>query len=228
MKVAIHQPQFLPWLGYFDKMDQADVCVLLDDVKFKKNELQNRNKIRTAKSWQWLTVPVHHEHGQIIKEVRIDESASWRSKHIKAIEKNYSKARYMQDYFRSFCELFMVDWDLLVRLNICLIIYFKDVLGIETELVRSSSLHVDLAKTDRLLEICRILGADIYISEEEEQEYCEEEKFLKKGIEVEYHKYKHPEYKQAHPGFESHMSVLDLLFCHGSESLKIIRKGRRK
>ena len=92
MKVAIHQPQYLPWLGFFDKMDQADVFVLLDDVQYKKNEWQNRNKIRTSETWQWLTVPIIGKFGQMIKDVKINDLEPWRAKHIKAIEYNYSHA----------------------------------------------------------------------------------------------------------------------------------------
>ncbi|MGB2630330.1 MAG: WbqC family protein, partial [Candidatus Omnitrophota bacterium] len=88
MKVAIHQPQYLPWLGFFDKMDRADVFVLLDDVQYKKNEWQNRNKIRNVEGWQWLTVPVLHEFGQKISEVKIDNEKNWKDKHLKSLELN--------------------------------------------------------------------------------------------------------------------------------------------
>jgi hypothetical protein len=226
MKIAIHQPQYLPWLGYFDKIDQADVFVLLDDVQYKKNEWQNRNKIRNADGEQWLTVPVLHDFGQLINEIKINDRESWRAKHIKSLEQNYSKAPFFENYFRSFCDIFMVDWEYLSRLNICLIMYFKDALAINTDMIRSSALDVKYSSTERLVEICRRLKADTYISGAGGREYLEEGKFSDSGIKVEYQEYKHPEYEQVFRGFSPYMSVIDLLLCKGPESLDIIRSGR--
>ena len=96
MRVTIHQPQFLPWLGYLDKINRADLFVALDSVQFKKNEWQNRNRIRTARGWQWLTVPVLHDFGQRIKEVRISQATDWRAKHLKALEMHYAHAAHRE------------------------------------------------------------------------------------------------------------------------------------
>ncbi|MFC1570497.1 WbqC family protein [Candidatus Omnitrophota bacterium] len=228
MKIAIHQPQYMPWLGYFDKMDQVDVFVLLDDVQYKKNEWQNRNKIRTATDWQWLTVPVLSNFGQTIKEVKINDLEPWRQKHIKSIEMNYSRADYFEEYFQSFKSIIMPDWEYLERLSICLIIHLKDILSIKTELVRSSSFHLDQTKTERLVEICRMLNADTYLSGPGAKEYLDEKLFEQNGITLEYQEFKHPEYKQVFNGFEPYMSALDLVFCHGAGGLDIIREGRGK
>jgi hypothetical protein len=226
MKIAIHQPQYLPWLGYFDKIDRADIFVLLDDAQYKKNEWQNRNRIRTAGGEQWITVPVLHDFGQHISDVKINDRDNWREKHIKSLEQNYHKAPFFDDYFQSFREIFMVDWEYLSRLNTCLIIYFKDVLGIGTDMVRSSVLGVNLSATDRLVEISRKLGADTYLSGAGAREYLEEDKFKTNGINVEYQGYEHPEYRQVYKPFVPYMSVIDLLFCEGPKSLEIIRSGR--
>ena len=99
MICAIHQPQYLPWLGYFDKMAGADVFVLLDDVQFKKNEWQNRNRIRDAQGWQWITVPVLHDHGQRINQVKLNSVVDWRGQHIRAIELNYKKSPFFASYW---------------------------------------------------------------------------------------------------------------------------------
>ena len=90
MIVTIHQPQFMPWIGYFDKMEQADVFVYLDNAQFKKNEWQNRNRLKTAQGWQWLTVPVLHRFPQSIREVGINDEVDWKSKHLNALTTNYS------------------------------------------------------------------------------------------------------------------------------------------
>jgi hypothetical protein len=95
MICAIHQPQYMPWLGYFDKIDKADIFIFLDDVQFKKNEWQNRNKIRTAQGWQWLTVPILHEFGQKIADVHIDNKRKWRHTHLRSIQLNYGKYLFL-------------------------------------------------------------------------------------------------------------------------------------
>ncbi len=227
MKIAIHQPQYLPWLGYFDKMDQADIFVLLDDVQYKKNEWQNRNKLRNSRSWQWITVPVLYEFGERIMDVKINNRFDWCGKHAKSLEHNYSRTEHFERYFPFFRAAFKQKWELLAEINICFIRFLKDALGIKTELVRSSSLGVKDTKTERLVEICRALKADTYISGSGGSEYLDEERFSASGISLEYHDYVHPEYRQAYKGFYPEMSVVDLLFCHGGKSLSIIKEGRR-
>jgi len=90
MICAAHQPQHLPWLGYLSKLDAADVFVLYDDARYKHDEWQNRNRIKAAgkDGWQWLTVPVHHDHGQLLRDIRIDNSKPWARKHATAIATN--------------------------------------------------------------------------------------------------------------------------------------------
>lgn len=225
MKVAIHQPQYMPWLGYFHKMDAADVFVLLDDVQYKKNEWQNRNKIRNAEGSQWITVPVINDFGQKISEVRIDNSKSWREKHLKSIEMNYSRSPYFDKYFPLFQKEFAKDWDHLVNLNITFIQILKDKLGIVTELVKSSSLDIESTRTERLIDICRELKADEYIAGAGCRDYMDIPLFESSGVALEVQEYDHPVYEQVFDGFEPYMSVVDLLFCHGNDSLEMIRKG---
>ena len=92
MILSAHQVHYLPWLGYLDKIDRSDIFVLLDDVQYEKREWQNRNRIRTSKGWQWLTVPVHAHLSDRMMEVRIVAESSWRKDHVKSLEWNYSKA----------------------------------------------------------------------------------------------------------------------------------------
>ena len=226
MKIAVHQPQYLPWLGYFDKMDQADVFVLLDDVQYKKNEWQNRNKIRNAEGWQWLTVPVMYEFGQLLKDIRIDNRQPWRTKHLKSLVLNYSRAPYFKEYFPFFGDAFNREWEFLVDVNVHFIRYFKKILGINTELLRSSSLKVETNGTERLVDICGKLKADIYVSGAGGGDYLDKEQFRKSGITLEFQGYSHPSYSQIFKGFYPHMSVVDLLFCCGGKSLGIVREGR--
>src|SRR5437867_3947740 len=111
MRIAIHQPQYLPWLGYLDKLDRTDVFVLLDTVQFKKNEWQNRNRIRTAQGWQYLTVPVLHEFPQRLDQVRINNQTDWRRKHQTALETHYRKAPHYERYAPAFRDLYRRAWE---------------------------------------------------------------------------------------------------------------------
>src|SRR5881396_2679208 len=111
MRVAVHQPQFLPWLGYLDKIDQADLFVVLDTVQYKKNEWQNRNRIRTAQGWQWLTVPVLQKFGQVISEVRINAGVDWQSKHLRALEMHYAHAALSGPYLQGLQEIYDRSWE---------------------------------------------------------------------------------------------------------------------
>lgn len=226
MRIAIHQPQYLPWLGYFDKMDRADVFVMLDDVQYKKNEWQNRNKIRNAQSWQWLTVPVKYNFGQLLSEVRIDNAGDWRSNHMKSLELNYSRAPFFGDHAGFFREAYSREWEFLADINIYLINYVKEALGIKSRLVVSSGLKVSSSATRRLIDICKLLGGDTYISGAGGSDYLEEKLFADNGIKLEFQEYKHPVYDQVYEPFEPFMSIVDLLFSKGPEGLGVIQSGR--
>ena len=163
--VAIHQPQFLPWLGYFDKLDRSDVFCLLDTVQYKKNEFQNRNRIKTADGWQWLTVPVTYRFPQRIYEVGVNQTVDWQRKHLQALKTNYSKAPYFGTYIARFEEFYQQSYELLAEVNVACIRLLMDLLGLKSKVVLSSSLQVETEDpTLRLVEICQALDGDTYLS----------------------------------------------------------------
>jgi len=129
MKVAIHQPQYLPWLGYFDKMAQVDCFVVLDNVQFKKNEWQNRNRIKAASGWQWLTVPVLHRFPQRISEVRVNHRAAWPRKHLQALLSSYSGTPFFEVHRPFFEEVYAREWARLAELNLATLRYLVEALG---------------------------------------------------------------------------------------------------
>ena len=224
MIVAVHQPQYLPWLGYFAKIDRADAFVLLDTVQYKKNEWQNRNKIRNSQNWQWLTVPVKYKFPQLIKEVPINNNIDWKKDHLKSLEQNYGKTKYFKDYHDFFVDLYNRDWQYLGDLNVYVVKSLAQFLGIKTEfIIFSQEIKSEGKSTDRLVNICRDLKADTYLSGAGGKDYLEMEKFDKVGINVIFQEYQHPQYQQDCKGFEPYMAVVDLLFNHGKDSLKIIR-----
>jgi hypothetical protein len=225
MIVAVHQPQYLPWLGYFHKMDQADVFVLLDNVQYKKNEWQNRNRIKTAQGWQWLTVPVHYKFPEKINEVKINNQVNWQHKQQRAIISNYSRAPFFKAYQDLLAELFGRHWSYLVEVNIFTIKELARLLNIDTPIKVASELgDFPEEPNQRLIQIVRKLGGDCYLAGEGGQQYMDLAEYRRAGIEVIFQRFQHPTYRQLFStGFEPRLSVIDLLFNHGPESINIIR-----
>ena len=229
MIVAVHQPQYLPWLGYFDKMDRADLFVLLDTVQFKKNEWQNRNRIKTAQEWQWLTVPVAYRFPQRINQVEINLRTNWARKHLLAMRINYSKAPYFSDYFDPFEKILLEKWQGIAALNIRLVRALTELLRISTPLRLASELgHLPEGPDERLIAICQHMGAEVYLAGMGGKDYMNLEKFEKTGIEVVFQEFKHPVYPQLYGDFLPNLSVVDLLFNCGKQSLGIIREAQKE
>ncbi len=224
MLCAIHQPQYLPWLGYFDKIAQADVFVFYDDTQFKKNEWQNRNRIKTAQGWQWLTVPVRHHFGQTIAETEINNNVNWRHKHWQALLSNYRKAPFFEQYAEGFQKAYEREWTHLGELNMYFVERLCEWLGVQTRFVRSSELGGDKgAATDALVHICQAVGANAYLSGAGGRDYVEAELFARAGISLTFQDYQHPVYPQLFGDFVSHLSIVDLLFNVGPDSLDVLR-----
>ncbi|MFB0565195.1 MAG: WbqC family protein [Candidatus Aminicenantaceae bacterium] len=226
MIVSIHQPQYLPWLGYFDKIEKSDIFIFLDNVQFKKNEWQNRNKIKTAQDWQWLTVPVIHKYPQKILEVKINNRVPWSRKHLSALITNYSKAPFYKEYIDFFEQTYARNWGYLADINIQMIKYLTTALGIsEKKFIKASKYEVREDGTERLIDLCKHVGGDIYLSGKDGAKYLNLDKFKEEGIKVIFQDYNHPQYPQLYGSFEPYLSVIDLLFNCGQKSLSILKGG---
>lgn len=224
MIVAIHQPQYLPWLGYFDKMEKSDVFCFLDNVQYKKNEWQNRNRIKTSQGWQWVTVPVGYRFSQKINEVPINNKVHWARKHLQALITNYNKAPYFNEYIDFFEKIYLKNWSFLSEINIALTQQIREFLGLQEKTVlMASDLVLSEDPTGRLIDICQSVGGDTYLSGEAGSEYMNLDRFRESGVNVIFQDFKHPEYSQCFGQFEPNLSVVDLLFNCGTESLAIIR-----
>lgn len=227
MRVAIHQPHYLPWLGYFDKIDSADVFIFLDTVQFKKNEWQNRHRIKTAGGWQWLTVPVHYRYPQRIAEVRIDDRTAWARKHHQALATHYGPAPAYPAVTAILEGIWACPWDHLVDLNVATATRLAAWLGLGAKFHRASEFAAPEERTDRLVALCRAVGADTYLSGSQGATLMDLPRFAQAGIAVLFQDYQHPTYAQRYGPFVSHLSIVDLLCNHGAESLAILRTGRR-
>ncbi len=237
MKIAITQPTYLPWMGYFDLMDQVDCFVILDSVQFERRSWQQRNRIKTPRGLEWLTVPVSFHlspgpqiEGQRIQDVGIREPR-FLQKQLRAIEHNYRASPHFDLYFPQLRELLTIDHDhfALVDLNLRLIEWLCRALGIEPKMVRSSALGEPGKRCELLVNLCRRLQADFYFSALGSAVYLVDELalFSDAGIQVSFQNYEHPHYRQLFPPFCPYASVLDLLFNEGDRSMEIIRSGRR-
>jgi hypothetical protein len=232
MVISVHQPQYIPWLGYFHKILKSDCFVFLDDVQYKTREFQNRNKIRTKDGWIWLTVPVvsKGKGRQKISDVRIDNSFHWRKEHLESLKTFYGRSDYFNDNIDFFDTLYSKEWEKLSELNVAIIEYVLIKLDIKTPVYFESALDIKGTKTDRIIEICAKLKADTYLSGAGGREYLEEDKFRESRIKLEYQNFNHPVYSQQFMkdkcDFLPFMSVLDLLFNEGTKSKEILENGK--
>lgn len=225
MVIGILQPGYLPWLGFFEQLYKSDVFVIYDDVQYDKNGWRNRNRIKTAEGIQWITIPVRVKLSEfpLINEIRIDNRSNWRSKHLSSIKQNYSKAPFFKKYISIFTEIYAREWDYLIDIDMAFILKLADCLGISGEkIVLSSTLHVEGEKLERLVKICKKLNADTFYEGSSGRSYIDKDYFLRRGINIQYQDYEHPSYNQLYGVFIPYLSVIDLLFNHGDESLRIL------
>ncbi len=227
MIVSVHQPQYLPWLGYFDKIDRADVFVLLDNVQFKKNEWQNRNRIKTPQGPQWLTVPVRYKFPQLICEVGINNRERWQHKQQQSLLANYRKTPHWSSLEPLFNDVFSRSWNTIADLNIYVVRKLTAILGITTPLYIASELPVWSEDPDeRLIAITRHFGGDIYLAGSGGHDYMELAKYDRAGVEIIFQEYRHPVYSQLWGEFSPFMSIVDLIYNQGGDAMEIIRRGR--
>jgi hypothetical protein len=225
MKVAIHQPHFLPWLGYLHRMAQADLFVLLDHVQFERRNYQNRTLIRMNDEARWLTVPVvqHSQKERIVdKEVdnRLDGAKWWAPNHFTTLRHAYREARYFGTYAAELKRLLETRWERLVDVNQAGLDLLREAFGIRTRLVRSSELAVEGARAELILNTCKAVGADTLIAGMGgSRGYLDVEAFAREGITISFHDWQHPEYTQCGTApFLKGLSAIDMLLNCGPQS----------
>lgn len=224
MILTAHQPVYLPWLGLFHKIASSDVFISFDQVQYQPKDWNNRNKIKTPNGDIWLTVPVLRK-GYLEKkicDIEINNDNSWSRKHWKSIRTVYAKAPYFSRYADFFESTYQKEWKTLVELNIYMLKWFVDTLGIDVQIHSAGEWDFKGLKSDLVLNMCQQLKADDYIFGAEGQSYADLESFKQAGIKVHFQQYNHPTYQQMHGEFISHLSIVDLLFNCGDSSLDIL------
>ncbi|MFZ2322559.1 MAG: WbqC family protein [Ignavibacteriaceae bacterium] len=225
MILSVHQPNFIPWLGFFYKLKLSDFFVFLDDVQFSKNSYINRNKIKTPQGANWLTLPVQSsgKFGQNINDVKITNYDITKRKILSTIKMNYSKTKYFNDYFSEFEDIFNKNEGNLSNLNIDLVLLINRILNINTEIVLSSQLEdIQGDSTERLINICKKMNCSIYFSGFGGSKYQDEDLFVENNIKLRKTDFIHPIYPQLWGEFIPNLSVIDLIFNCGSESQNIL------
>lgn len=224
--ITAHQPNYIPWLGFFHRMDFVDKFVILDNVQFTKDAFIQRNKIKTANGELMLTVPVKVKMDTLIKDVLIDNSQNWQKRHWLSIKYNYNKSPYWNELSNELEEIYNDNWVKLFDLNMKIIELIRNKLNINTEIIMASRLNQDFGKkTNMLINLCKHLEADTFFPGTGCKSYIEQEEFDKNNIALVFQNYNHPIYPQRLGNFISHLSILDLLFNCGPNSLEILRKG---
>lgn len=222
MVVAIHQPEHLPWLGFFNKMANADEFVILDNVQYRKRYFQNRNKILVNGGDMYIGVPVrlddYREKTIADMEIYTDKEVPWENKYLKAIEYNYKRHPFFYEYYPFFEDLIGRHMKSLYDFNMAIITYFAEALKISTKFIKASELFPVGSKSDLILDISKRAGADVYLSGPAGRDYMDLDKYEKENVEVWFNDFKHPQYPQkGTEQFVPYLSTLDLLMNVGAE-----------
>ena len=225
MKIAIHQANYFPYTGFFHKINQADIFVIQDDVKFVNRS--NRNKIISSSGYTWINVPIKKGHQSLpIMDVKINNEISWRKINYKKICAGYNKAKFFHLYKDYFENLYNKEWKNIFDLNFETIKQVLSWLEIKVKIVIESELGVSGQSTERLVNVCKKLGADTYISGIGGKRYLDEKLFEKNKIILKYQNYNPIRYLQhSSKSFIPDLSIIDLLANMGSKSGKLLKEN---
>ncbi|HRI61212.1 MAG TPA: WbqC family protein [Saprospiraceae bacterium] len=229
MKVFISQSNYIPWKGYFDAIQRADVFVLYDDMQYTKRDWRNRNQIKTPNGLQWLSIPVQVK-GKYFQKINETEVADqeWPTDHWQCIVQNYRKAPFFPEYGPLFEALYRSATNKhLSQINYHFLKAIAGILGINTDFRWSSEFELRGDKSEKLLHICKDLQATHYISGPAAKDYLEEDIFRQNGIDVVWMDYSnYPEYPQLFGPFNHFVSMLDLLFNTGPAAASYLKFSR--
>jgi hypothetical protein len=224
-RVAIMQPTYLPWLGYFALMRSVDTFIILDDVQFERRSWQQRNRIVSAGRELLLTVPTLKgvRGDQAINSVNIDISSNYNIKHLRSIFQAYSKSKHFDLISNELFGIYEKGYNKLIDLNMAIIELVMSIIEIKKNILYSSDLMVDGRREARLINICKAVGASEYVSPVGAKSYLESGKcFSDNNLGFEYFEYQHPKYSQLSNDFISNMSIVDLIFNEGKKSIDIL------
>jgi hypothetical protein len=228
--VAAHQPHYLPWLGYLDKLHKADVFVVMDDLQYEAQNFQNRNRVKLDRGPAWLTVPLVSSGGggqaERILDKRIDNTGRggrhhWQHRARRTLEVHYGAAPHYARYAPDLEDVYVRRWDWLVDLDLMMLDLARRWFGITVPIVRASSLGLRGAKTERIVSLCEAVGAHTYLSGRGGSTgYLDLDRLARASVTTMWQEFRHPVYPQRYPGagFASHLGFLDLLLNCGPDA----------
>ena len=223
MVAGIHQSHYLPWLRYVEKIARCDIFIVLDDIQFTKNGWQNRNRIKTHQGPSLLTVPVHAGAAEALNTIRIDNTQSWRAKHLRAFEQSYGKSPHFEAHRPFLQDVYGRRWERLIDLNRYMLDYVLSVMGIDTPIRYSSQLHVEGTATERLVKLIKAVDATRYYSGAHAiSEYLDAELMEESNIELVIQEWRSPVYPQLHGAYVPDLTIFDLLFNTGAEARRLL------
>lgn len=223
MIISIHQPNYFPWLGYFYKIYQSELFVLLDDVQYNNEGMQNYHYIKTPQGKHRLKIPVKYSFGDSINIVKIRYDLNWVTKHLKTIEMSYKKSAYFPQIFEDYAILISKEFDSISDLNHSIIDWIITKFGFNTKIIKSSDLNIHSTKEERVIDICKQLHANIYYSGTGAKAYQNEQNFVNNGIELRYSTFKQIDYPQLWGAFQSDVSILDYLMNCGYDWQRVLK-----
>lgn len=225
-KIAILQPNYIPWKGVFDLINRVDTFVFYDDVQYTTKDWRNRNKIKTENGSMWLSVPVLNKsrRHQLICDAMIDKTKHWQKDHFKKISFYYKKTKYFNEYKHLLDTIYLENqWNCLSELNIYSTMLIASEIGINANWIKSSDLKIHGSKNgEKVVKICKMLGCNEFINGPSSKAFMDEHLFKQNGIRLDYMSYSYPEYEQAYEPFLHQVTVLDVLFNCGKDSKKFI------
>ena len=227
MKVSIHQPDYIPWLGLFYKMYLSDVFVHLDDVQYSNQGAHNFNDIKTSQGVLRLKFPVEQHMGDLINQVRPKNELKWREKHLKTMEMNYAKAKFFKETFPELKDIYMLEYQNVAELNIAINEYISGKFGITPKFVKSSEFGLKTNREKKVIDLCVAVGGTEYISGNGARVYQEKSHFAERGIKLTYLDYKPIEYPQLWKEFLPNMSVVDYIFNCGYDWEYVVNEVAR-
>lgn len=225
--VGILQPSYIPWLGAFDMLAACDIWIFYDDVQYNRRSFRNRNRIKTIRGAEYLTVPVEKQPRDTpTNAIRIAEVSPWAEHHLSKLRESYSSCPGFSRVQGVLADAFERRGALLVDLNTDLMRTFADLLGLQPSFLNASDLGASGRGQERILELCRSVGATTYVNGAAGRDLYDPDTFRDAGIELVFHEYEHPRYEQPHGEFIDHLSIVDLLMTYEpSHALEILRRG---
>ncbi|MDA9232868.1 WbqC family protein [Candidatus Pelagibacter sp.] len=224
---SIHQPDFFPYFGYFNKINKSDVYIVMDNVQLSKSGWTHRDKIKTSKEVSWITIPIKNiKKKQLIKDCLIDHDINWKKKHINMISESYKNSKFINEGIEIINDLYKLNTNYLFEFNFNIINKLFEIFKINVDIKLLSQLNVDGDKSELLIKILKKINSNLYLSGDGAKNFIDIDLFKNNNIEIIFNDFKHPIYEQIHGNFVKDLSILDIILnCGITETEKLIKNA---